>query len=540
MSQERNGVEPHPRPVIKLPARVLFPSIGALTSLLTLYLLLLSSRRFLLDGDTGLHVRNGGLILESGVIPRVDPFSFSMAGKVWYVWEWLADLLMALAHQSAGLRGVVGGALIVLLLTYGLLYRLMVSRNCDPLLASSLTLFAATCSIVHWLARPHLLSILFLVIWLTMVESYRRGRRRWIFLTPALVGLWANLHGGFSIVFPLLLLYCGGEVGEMVWAGQWKLSRVRSVVLTYGVTGLLTFLAALLTPYGIGLYRHIWVFLNDQELLASVQEFQSPNFHLLDGKLIEIMLLLGMVASFLALKRRQLIEPVLFIFWAHLTLRSERHVTLAAVVIIPIIAEQLTFGLTALANKFMSQENGEGRWRTVARPFFQWYAGIIHIDRQLTGLAFYFGAYIFLIGLSGLFAPVKLTGIEWADKILPSRFSPTKFPVDACNFIESERLAGNGYAHDQFGGYLIYRLWPGYKVFVDGRGDFYRQGTVLSDMEKVALVKPEWATKLDQYEIKWLLLRRDEPLVQLSLMSGGWRKVYEDSVSQVLVRNGQF
>ncbi|MFN7621661.1 MAG: hypothetical protein ACK5RS_00790, partial [Acidobacteriota bacterium] len=89
---------------------------------------------------------------------------------------------------------------------------------------------------------------------------------------------------------------------------------------------------------------------------------------------------------------------------------------------------------------------------------------------------------------------------------------------------------------DQFGGYLIYRLWPDYKVFVDGRGDFYRQGAVLDDMETVTLVRPEWATKLDQYEIKWLLLRRDEPLALISLMSGRWRKVYEDSVAQVLVR----
>jgi len=110
---------------------------------LTLYLLLISSWRFLLDSDTGWHIRNGQLILATGQVPRTDPFSFSMAGKEWFAWEWLADVLMALAHQSRGLAGVVAGALIVLLLAFGLLYQVMIRRGSDPLLASVVALFAA-------------------------------------------------------------------------------------------------------------------------------------------------------------------------------------------------------------------------------------------------------------------------------------------------------------------------------------------------------------------------------------------------------------
>lgn len=503
-----------------------FPSIGAFTSLLLLYLLLISAWRFLLDSDTGWHIRNGGLILETGLVPRSDPFSYTMAGEPWYAWEWMADLLMALAHQSVGLAGVVGGAMVVLLLAYGTLYQAMLARGSDPMLASVLTLFAATCGIVHWLARPHLFSILFLVVWMVLVEAYRRERSRRIFLTPLLVVLWANIHGGFFIIFPLLLVFLAGDVGEMIWQGERQIARYRPVLLTYVATGLLSLLAALVTPYGTGLYRHIWSFLNDRELLSSVQEFQSPNFHHLDGKLIEVLLLLGMLAVFLSLRRKRLVESGLFIIWAHLTLQSERHVTLASVTLLPIVAEQFTLAIAVLSARIPA---GVGRSRSPLRAAFDWYSGIVVIDRQINGAAVYLATILFVAGL---------TVSPWADKILAARFSPASFPVAASDFIESENLAGNGYAHDQFGGYLIYRLWPKYKVFVDGRGDFYRQGTVLSDMEKVTLVKPEWATKLDQYEIQWLLLRRDEPLVQISVVSGTWRKVYEDSVSQVLVRTG--
>lgn len=503
-----------------------FPSIGAFTSLLVLYLLLISAWRFLLDSDTGWHIRNGGLILETGLIPRTDPFSYTMAGKPWFAWEWMADLLMAFAHQSVGLAGVVGGAMVVLLLAYGWLYQAMLARGSDPLLASVLTLFAAACGIVHWLARPHLFSILFLVLWMTLLEEYRRRRSRRIFLTPLLVVLWANIHGGFFIIFPLLLIYLAGELAEMIWRGERKIATYRSVLLPYVVTGLLTLVGALITPYGTGLYRHIWSFLNDRELLSSVQEFQSPNFHHLDGKLIEVLLVLGMLAVFLTLREKRVVEFGLFLVWAHLTLQSERHVTLASVIILPIVAEQFTRAFAALSTRVTS---GDGRRRNLIQAVFDWYSGIVVIDRQINGAAFYLASVLFVVGV---------TVSPWADKILAARFSPASFPVAASDFIESENLAGNGYAHDQFGGYLIYRLWPKYKVFVDGRGDFYRQGSVLSDMEKVTLVKPEWATKLDEYEIQWLLLRRDEPLVQISVVSGNWRKVYQDSVSQVLVRTG--
>jgi hypothetical protein len=520
----RKRVEPkRPGPFI----RWCFPSIGSFTFLLTLYLLLISSWRFLLDSDAGWHIRNGELILATGSVPRTDPFSFSMAGKEWFAWEWLADVVMALAHQSRGLAGVVAGALLVLLLAFGLLYQIMIRRGSDPLLASVILLFAAICGIVHWLARPHLFSILLLIVWLALVESYRRRRTRWIYLTPLLVVLWANIHGAFAIIFALLVVYGLGEVFEMLGGGERRVGQLRAPLFNYGGVGLLSLLAALVTPYGLGLYRHIWKFLNDRQLLAATQEFQSPDFHLLDGKLVEALLFLGGVAIILAWREGRVVEVGLYLLWAHLTLQSERHVTLAAVTLAPIIAEQYSRAAAALLGRLADVDwRGQQVWRAI----IDWYAGIRRIDRQVTGALIYLAAIIFVIGL---------TGSSWADKLLSPRFSPAKFPVAASDFIEKQRLTGNGYAHDQFGGYLIYRLWPGYKVFVDGRGDFYRQGTVLDDMEKVTLVRPEWATKLDQHEIKWLLLRRDEPLALISLMSGGWQKVYEDPVAQILVRTEQ-
>src|SRR5262249_58647892 len=131
---------------------------------------------------------------------------------------------------------------------------------------------------------------------------------------------------------------------------------------------------------------------------------------------------------------------------------------------------------------------------------------------------------------------ILITGAGLAGKFFPPQFNPNRFPSAAADFILRTKPEGNMYSSDQFGGYLIYRLHPQFKVFVDGRSDFYRQGSVLDDFDRIATVKPQWSGLLDKYEIRWMTLRRDEPLALIALAGGRWQCVYEDSVAQILIR----
>ena len=226
-------------------ARWALPSFANLSLLVILYLLWMDAWRFLLDSDTGWHIRTGELIAATGRVPREDPFSHTLPGSPWFAWEWLTDLGMAKLHEAAGLGGVVLGSLVVLLLAYALLQALMRQWGADPLIATGLTFLAALCSIVHWLARPHLLSILLLVIWLWMVEGYRRRGKRWIYAIPVLILLWANLHGAFVITLPILLIYAVAEWGEQRLRGEHQWRRLLPYLVAAGGSAL----AALGTPF---------------------------------------------------------------------------------------------------------------------------------------------------------------------------------------------------------------------------------------------------------------------------------------------------
>ena len=119
---------------------------------------------------------------------------------------------------------------------------------------------------------------------------------------------------------------------------------------------------------------------------------------------------------------------------------------------------------------------------------------------------------------------------------MQSRFDQSRFPVAAADFIEKSWPAGHGYAPDQFGGYLIYRFYPKMKVFIDGRSDFYRTGTVVDDYLRITNLKPDWAMLLDKYDVEWLLLKQEAPLAGAAKATGAWVSIYSDKTAELLVR----
>jgi len=505
-------------------ARWLLPSFGGYCLLIILFLLVNNSPRLLIDSDTGWHIRAGELILETHAVPQRDPFSHTMAGRDWFAWEWLADLVMATLHRHWGLAGVVSGAILVLLVSYDALYRMMIWRGADAIVAFTVTIFAAVSGVVHWLARPHVISIVLMAVWYAVVEDFRRNRSGRIYFLPLLIALWANLHGAFVATFPVLAIYAAGEWAEFAARGEWRPAKWLGVLRVYVVVGALSAVAALATPYGLRLYGHLWRYLTDAKLLSTINEFQSPNFHSLDGMLIEILLLMGVIAGVNAVRRRRFVEAGLLVLWGHMTLRSERHVTLAVVMLAPIIAEQFSALVSEGADRATAGMNKVTRAVRAARD---WYREMMRIDRQLNG-AFASGAvFVFVMSMT-------VSGL--AGKLAPSQFNPNRFPAAAADFILRTKPEGKMYSSDQFGGYLIYRLYPQFKVFVDGRSDFYRQGSVLDDFDRIATIKPQWSELLDKYDIQWMTLRRDEPLALIALTSGRWQSVYEDSVAQILIR----
>src|SRR5664280_1838749 len=117
-------------------------------------------KTLLSDCDTGWHIRTGEWIVANLRVPARDIFSFSRAGDPWYAWEWLSDVLFAWLNSRGGLAAVVLFSILLIAFTFMLVFRLA-RRKSNAMVALAVTMVAAAASSVHWLARPHLFTLLF-------------------------------------------------------------------------------------------------------------------------------------------------------------------------------------------------------------------------------------------------------------------------------------------------------------------------------------------------------------------------------------------
>ena len=288
-------------------------------------------QQLLADGDTGWHVRTGELVLAAGRAPAADPFSFSRAGAPWFAWEWLSDALFAVAFRHGGLGGVALVSALAICLAGGLLFLWLLRRGSGLWIASAVTLAGVSASSVHYLARPHVFSILLFTASLWAIDEARGGRRALLWALPPLCALWANLHGGF-VALPVSLA---------VAAAAEALGRqFRDAARYLGAAGL-CLVASLANPYGWNLHRHIAEYLGSSSIMNYVQEFQSPNIRSEEMMVFAVLLLAGAALASRAIARGRRVEGALTLLWAFAAMRSARHIPLFTVAAAPVVAGEL-------------------------------------------------------------------------------------------------------------------------------------------------------------------------------------------------------
>jgi hypothetical protein len=192
----RSGIQPAGRTLPGLPS---LTWLAFLVPVVLLYWQVGGPSALLADPNTGVHVRAGEWILSHHAIPGQDLFSFTLAGRAWCDWEWLSDVLYALLFRVRGLRAIVAFHLAVLCLVSVILYRTARLRV-GLTMAFALTCLLMATTTIHWLARPHFFTWLFLGIFGYLLERADvTGDYRPLLALPVVMILWINFHPGFVV-----------------------------------------------------------------------------------------------------------------------------------------------------------------------------------------------------------------------------------------------------------------------------------------------------------------------------------------------------
>jgi hypothetical protein len=492
-------------------------------------------RLLLRDAGTGWHIRDGELMLHTHSITRVDPFSATMSGHPWYAWEWLYDVLIAAIHHALGLNGVVFYSAAVMALTFVLVFRLAMRRGGSMPITLVMIVLSLGAASVHFLARPHVLSWLFTVLWFELLDSacgldsqpdldLEPNASRRLYWLPVLMLFWVNLHGGFLLGFALLGVYLVGDVIRYFRCPEQR-AEIASWLKQLGLVSVLTLVASFVNPYGYKLHLHIYRYLSDRFLMNHVTEFLSPDFHGVAQQCFAVMLLITIAALASARRKPGPAHLLVILLAAYSGLYAARNLPVSSML------------LTLMVAPMLSETVARASDNTAMAP---WLRGLLsrvnNFGTRMEKLELHFQDHLwivfaFVLGLWACMHGGRLGSVQ----LMNAYFDDKRFPVEAAEVIARRDIREPIFCPDLWGGYLIYRLYPQTKVLVDDRHDLYGD-QFFEDYLKVVFVQPEWSKVLDEKHGNWVLVQKNSSLGTILGLTSGWKLIHEDGTAVLFHR----
>ena len=489
------------------------------------------SQKPLADADIGWHIRTGEQILATQSIPRTDDFSSTMRGQPWFAWEWLYDVLLGVLYRSTGLNGIVWLAALIIAATMTLLIGQLLRTGTGLPLAILLMLLVEMAAAIHLFARPHIVSWLFTLIWLIVLERWERSSRqnvRWLpWFFPACTVLWVNLHGGWLFGLALLAAYAVGSAIEarrehdgLAKIRIWH--RARRMWLTFVASAA----ATLVNPRGWRLLAHIYAYLTNHYLMDKIVEFRSPNFHGWSERAFAAILVLTILA-FLSRRRSLRISHVLItLLTAYSGLYASRNLPVASIVLV-LVAGPLLWDAIIVERPASSRI-----LRTLSARLAAFAQRMDGQELQLRGHLW--PALVVIVALAACLRGGQIGSWQLAH----AHFDSAHLPVKAAEYLAQEQSADPVFAPDSWGGYFIYRLYPNRRVVMDDRHDLYGSDRV-RDYLVLVQVEPGWKDVLNKWQIHTVVFPRKSTLVGiLRELPKEWHVVYEDPVAVIMEKQG--
>lgn len=402
------------------------------------------------------HLATGREILRTQTLPRVDAFSFTSDRHEWVDHEWLwqgaAQIVYAAAARGGGptpdpvaCAALIAVGALVVLGAFLLGLRRLAEVGVPPAGLVGIGLIAAETARERLMVRPETASLLFLGVVLTLLSRRPPGLRRGL-LVAVTTAVWVNVHPAALLVPGIVVLWGLGTVGARQLAGpssgggepRLGLGRMLGPVM---LESALAAAATCVSPYGARLWSvplalartvKTRTYVNPEWLSPPLSRF--PLFYLAAAILVA-----AAIAVLVRSKRLPDGSLLVALVLGALAMHQMRHL-----------------GLFAVAFLFAGG--------SVLRAFEATGA----LRRALAG-----GAVTLLALLGALGAAAPAAAKNLAAMSAEGGLDPGRFPVAACERIAVRAPAIRLYNDVQFGGYLIWRLFPERQVFIDGRNELY-------------------------------------------------------------------
>jgi hypothetical protein len=451
------------------------------------------------DYDFWWHLATGKFIAQFHTIPHQDVFSFTALGKRWISHEWLSGFLFYKIYTFFNLKGILIFKALLISATLAFLFHFIVETKKTNVFLSLFLILLCTASYMSmWTERPYHFTLLFSLLFLIILE--KNSPTYYIlhttYLLPLLMLFWVNLHGGFFIGFIILGIYFFDALFEK----NYQNAKIFLFITFF------CFLTSLINPHGALSFYFPFSYMGKEV----IKEWAFSNW--LNEPELLIYFFLIFISFFLSRKEKENRFLLITIIFGFLALTARRNVPLFSLLITPFLGKHLQeISLVGQASRLSTPEMTFGQARTPDLPFdacFRWLL-------PRTVFIFIFIFFIIFYLKSNNFNPLV---------------SPNRYPIKAVEFLKQNNFKNNLYNPYNWGGFLIWHLYPKYKVFVDSRADLYGS-EIITDAVNIERGISNWRELLEKYDVKYVLTPKDSELGQILKKQNQKNIIYEDELA---------
>lgn len=446
------------------------------------------------DNDLWARLAVGAHAWRTGTLWSHDVFAFTPTLPQWVDHEWGAGLVFFTVLKAGGSPGLM---LLKIALALAALSLALDTARRRGAATAVLLLVAPPCA---WallpgyvpVIRSHALTYAAFALMLWLVERVATDRRAWWPAIPALLCVWANVHGGFVTGFAVPAAYVLVE-----WTGF----RQRQPAVWPWLIILAGAAATLINPWGWRFYTYlIPALLHPRPRIGEWAPLPPWGWDAFTGFRLLFILALVMVSVLwwrLRPDRRRRLAPALLLLvltaaagWLHR--RHAPFFALAAAALLPALFGNLR----------------ERRWVAPAM------AGLYAIVAALLLWHFLPAASL------QVYAPVGL------------------FPVRECDILDRAGFEGHAAVPFDWGSYTAWRLYPRVKVSIDGRyEETFPETTFEANACFFDREGPAWDRLVREHHVDVVLLDlRRTHLAPGDLASLGFEPIYATAVSALWAR----
>lgn len=476
--------------------------------LLTLIAIFIVCTNSITDSDFWWHLKTGEYIWQTKSVPHKDIFSHTAAGRVWTVHEWLAQVIIYLTYQLAGFNGDVYLTALMAVLTFGVIGLVLRAEQVPDLISQGVVFLGAVVGSPFFIPRPQIFYFLLWSALILVLTLYERGKKRAIWLIPLLFFAWANFHASIQLMVLLIGLYLFSQFSYSFFVFREELGRFLREHRNLIMATLIGVLAAMVNPNGY----HVYTYIKGLPFLAK-STFEISEW----GPLWAPWESLTMPSTWQAWFFIIFYFLVLLIFLIVFKKSRQKGIIQRAIVVFPLI-------LAAFAvSKFLPLS------LLIALPFLGMNLKEIFLGERKSW-------EVHPVISSGLVLIFLVLAVSYHCFLgRPIKPAWKDFPQKATEFVLENKIPGEMFNHYNQGGFLIWRLYPQYRTFVDGRSEMF-EPDIIADFQTVGEGGESWEEPLVKYKVNFLFLPPKDVHPGLAL-SENWLMVYFDNYAAIYVKD---